>query len=71
MDIPAWISMWISTFVWVIEDRHQKIIDIYVDIRVFFGNPCMYRMLWILVPGEGIELSVRRLYFGQLLFSTF
>jgi len=35
MDIRAWISMWISTLVWIIEDLHQKIMDIHVDIRGF------------------------------------
>ena len=35
MDIPAWISMWISTLVWIIEDRHPIIMDIHVDIRGF------------------------------------
>jgi len=35
MDIRAWISMWISTLVWIIEDWHQKIMDIHVDIRGF------------------------------------
>ena len=35
MDIPAWISMWISTVVWIIQDWHPKIMDIHVDIRRF------------------------------------
>ena len=35
LDILAWISMWISTPVWVIEDCHPKIMDIHVDIRGF------------------------------------
>jgi len=35
MDIPAWISMWIFTRVWIIEHLHPKIIDIHVDIRGF------------------------------------
>jgi len=35
MDIRAWISMWTSTLVWIIEDRHPKIMDIHVDIRGF------------------------------------
>ena len=35
MDIAAWISMWISTLVWIIEDWHPKIMDINVDIRGF------------------------------------
>jgi len=34
MDIHAWISMWISTLVWIIEDT-SKIMDIHVDIRGF------------------------------------
>jgi len=29
MDTPAWISMRISTLVWIIEDWHPKIMDIY------------------------------------------
>jgi len=33
--ILAWISMWISTLVWIIGDCHTKIMDIHVDIRVF------------------------------------
>ena len=37
IDIPAWISMWISTLVWIIEDWHKKIMDIHVDIRGFSG----------------------------------
>jgi len=32
MDIPAWISMWISTLVWIIEDCHPKIMDIHIDM---------------------------------------
>ena len=36
MDIPACISIWISTLVWIIEDLHPKIMDIHVDIREFF-----------------------------------
>jgi len=35
MDIHNWISMWISTLVWIIEDTHPKIMDIHVDIRGF------------------------------------
>jgi len=35
MDIRAWISMGISTLVWIIEDCHPKIMDIHVDIRGF------------------------------------
>jgi len=35
MDIRAWITMWISTLVWIIEDRHPKIMDIHVDVRGF------------------------------------
>jgi len=35
MDILAWISMWISTLVWIIEDCHPKIMDIHVNIRGF------------------------------------
>jgi len=35
MDIPAWISMRISTLVWVIEDWYPKIMDIHIDIRKF------------------------------------
>ena len=35
VDIPAWISMWISTLVWIIEDWHPKIMDIHSDIRGF------------------------------------
>ena len=35
MDIRTWISMWISTLVWIIEDWHPKIMDIHVDIRGF------------------------------------
>jgi len=35
MDIRAWISMWISTLVWIIEDWHPKIMYIHVDIRGF------------------------------------
>jgi len=34
-DIRAWISMWISTLVWITEDWHPKIMDIHVDIRRF------------------------------------
>jgi len=35
MDILAWISIRISTLVWIIEDCHPKIMDIHVDIRGF------------------------------------
>ena len=35
MDIRAWIFMWISTLVWIIEDWPPKIMDIHVDIRGF------------------------------------
>jgi len=35
MDITAWISMWIATSVWIIEDLHPKIMDIHFDIRGF------------------------------------
>jgi len=35
MDIRAWISMWISSLVWIIEDWYPKIMDIQVDIRGF------------------------------------
>jgi len=35
MDIPAWISMWITTLAWIIEDYHPKIMDIHVAIREF------------------------------------
>ena len=35
MDIPAWMSMWISIRKWIIQDWHPKIMDIYVDIRGF------------------------------------
>jgi len=35
MDIRAWISMRISTLVWIIEDWHPKIMDIHFDIRGF------------------------------------
>jgi len=35
MDILAWISMWISTFVWIFENCHTKIMDIHVNIRGF------------------------------------
>jgi len=38
MDIRAWISMWISTLVWIIEDWHPKIMDIHVDIRGFWKS---------------------------------
>jgi len=33
MDIPAWISMWISTLVLIIEHWHPKITDVHFDIR--------------------------------------
>jgi len=36
MDIPPWISIWISTLVGIIEDLNPKIKDIHVDIREFF-----------------------------------
>jgi len=35
MDIPASISIWISTLVRIIEDLHPKIMDIHVNIRDF------------------------------------
>jgi len=35
MDIRAWISMWISTLAWIIEDCHPKVMDIHVDIDGF------------------------------------
>jgi len=35
-NVLAWIFMWISTLVWIIEDWHPKIMDIHVDIRGFF-----------------------------------
>jgi len=35
MDTPAWISMWISTLVWIIEDWQKKNMDIYDEIRGF------------------------------------
>jgi len=35
MDIPAGISMWLFTLVWIIEDRHPNLVDIHVDIRGF------------------------------------
>jgi len=44
--------MWISTLVWIIEDCHPKIMDIHVDIRGIFGNPCMD--IWILGPGVSL-----------------
>jgi len=34
-DTRAWISRWISTLVWIIEDWHPKIMDVHVDIRGF------------------------------------
>jgi len=38
MDIPASISMWISTLVRIIEDLHPKIMDIHFDIREFLDT---------------------------------
>jgi len=35
IDIRAWISMWISTLVGMIEDCHPKIMDIHVVIHGF------------------------------------
>jgi len=35
MDIRAWISVWISKLVWIIEDCYPKIMDIHVDIHGF------------------------------------
>jgi len=35
MDIPAWISMWISALVWIFEELHTKIMDIHMNNRVF------------------------------------
>jgi len=50
MGIRAWISMWISTLVWIIEDWHPKIMDP-CWYPWIFGNPCM-DLLWILGPGS-------------------
>jgi len=42
MDIPAWISMWIPTLVWIIEDWHPKIMNTGIyDVRGFS------EILWI------------------------
>jgi len=35
MDLHVWISMRISTFAWIIEDRHPKIVDIHMVKRGF------------------------------------
>ena len=35
IDIPARISMWISTHAWITEDRHSKIMNIHMDNRGF------------------------------------
>ena len=46
MDIPVWISMLISTLLWIIEDWHKN--NGYPCWYPWtFGNPCM-DMLWIL-----------------------
>jgi len=34
-NITAWISMWISTLVWIIEDWYPKIMDTHTDDRTF------------------------------------
>jgi len=34
-NVLAWILMWISTLVWIIEDCHPKIMNIHVDICGF------------------------------------
>jgi len=51
MNIPAWISMWISNLACIIKDWHLKTIDIHMDNWIF-GNPFI-DMLWILEPGLG------------------
>ena len=53
LDMTAWISMWISTIVWIIEDWHPKIMDIHVDIRGFLEIHVHIDMLGILVPRPG------------------
>jgi len=36
MDTTTWISIWISTLAWGIEDLHPKIMDIHMYDRGFF-----------------------------------
>jgi len=50
MDIPAWVSMWIFTLVWILKDNIQKS-WISCWYPWIFGNPCL-DMLWILGPGK-------------------
>jgi len=50
MDIRAWISLWISTLVWIIEDTSKNYGYLYWYPRIF-GNPFI-DMLWILGPGK-------------------
>jgi len=49
MDFPGWISMLISTLVWIMKDWHPKVMNIRMDNRVFLGIHVY--MLWILGPG--------------------
>jgi len=66
VDIHTWISMRISTLGWRSEDWHSKIMNIHVDIRGIFKNPCM-DILWILGPGR---LHKTRLKLCNLLASA-
>ena len=43
MDIPASISLWISTLIRIIEDLHPKMMDIHVDIREFLEIHALIR----------------------------
>jgi len=44
IDIPAWILMRIYTLAWIIEDWHEKIMDIPVDNRGFWKSMYGYAM---------------------------
>jgi len=62
MDILAWISMWISTLVWIIENCHPKITNIHVDNRGFleihawicygFSDQGLQTMTYVIIPKE-------------------
>jgi len=50
MDIRTWISMWISTLIWVIEDWHPK----------NHGYPCWYSWnFWISIYGYAMDSRSR------------
>jgi len=56
-DIPAWISVWVSSLLWIIVDLHPKVMDIHVDIRGFLE---IHAWICYGFSGQGNEESRHR-----------